>query len=104
MSKSKKRVAKKVQPVAAKVETAPMSERGQAISKSWADKAVAKARVTRHKVRVGRTEYSSCRAAFKALDLTPGRCISFRGKLKAAGKLAFTDDSGKQTMFTIVAD
>jgi hypothetical protein len=78
--------------------------RAVAIAASWLDANVAKARVTRNRVKVGRKVYGSTRAAWKALDLPPGRCISFRAKLKAAGKLAFTADDGKQTVFTIVAE
>jgi hypothetical protein len=77
--------------------------RAAAISKSWKDKDVAAARVTRNQVRVGRKVYSSTRAAFTELGLPAGRCIAFRGRLKAAGKLAFVADDGTKTLFTIVA-
>jgi hypothetical protein len=65
---------------------------------------VAKACVTRNRVKVGRKVYGSTRAAWKALDLPPGRCISFRGKLKAAGALDFVRDDGKKVRFAIVTE
>jgi hypothetical protein len=80
-----------------------VADRSKAIAKSWTDKKVAAARTTRNQVKVAGKAYSSTRAAWKALDLPPGRCISFRGKLKAAGKLAFVADDGTKTLFTIVA-
>jgi hypothetical protein len=100
---SKKSAAKKSprkQPAAA----APVDPRSAAIAASWQDKKVSAARLTRNKVRVGRKVFSSTRAAWKALELPPGACIGFRGKLKAAGKLAYTAPDGRQTTFTIVAD
>jgi hypothetical protein len=99
-----KKAAKKSRVAKVEVAAEPMSERAAAIADSWKDKKVAAARLTKNRVRVGRKVSSSTRAAWKALDLPPGRCISFRGKLKAAGKLAFTADDGKQTMFTIVKE
>lgn len=80
----------------------PAADRSKAVAASWADKKVATARATHNAVKVGGETYKSTRAAFKALDLPPGRCISFRGKLKASGAETFTTDDGKKFNFKLV--
>jgi hypothetical protein len=67
----------------------PPADRSAAIAKSWQDPATAAARATRSHVVVGGVEYTSTHQAFLALGLPANKCIAFRGKLKAAGKLAF---------------
>lgn len=95
---AKKKAAKAKTPKAKK----PAADRSKAVAASWADKKVAAARATHNAVKVGGEEYKSTRAAFKALGLPPGRCISFRGKLKASGAETFTDDAGKKYNFKLV--
>lgn len=64
--------------------------RAENIARSWSNKAVRAARLTRHSVVVKEgklaASYTSVRAAFAALALPMGCHIAFRGKLKAAGK------------------
>lgn len=56
-----------------------------------------------HKVMVEGVAYRSTRAAFEALKLPLGRHITFRMKLKAAGKLDF-ENGDKKIKFAIVQD
>lgn len=67
------------------------------IAASWQDKAVALARSTKNKVKVGGEEYRSVAAAFEALKLPMSKHIPFRAKLKAHGRAAFEGHT-----FTIV--
>lgn len=86
-------------PETGKIYKAPAASanRSAAISASWKDPAVAAARAERKAVSVvgGRltqpTQFPSTPAAFRALGLPIGKCIKFRGQLKAAGKLAIGD-------------
>lgn len=76
--------------VALRRKAAPSGNRSAAIAASWANKAVAQARATRHGVRVtdpngGSGAYKSVRHAFLVLALPLGSHIKFRGQLKASG-------------------
>lgn len=56
-------------------------------ARSWKDDAVRAARKVRHAVIVGKHEYRSVKQAFEALGLPLAKHVSFRKRLKAAGKL-----------------
>ena len=100
---AKKRAAKKK---VAKKKAAPKTDadRSKQVAKTWKDPKVAKARSTRHKVKADGKEFSSVITAFAALRLPPGQAISFRLKLKKAGKLTFETDTGRKVAFAIVKD
>ena len=65
------------------------------------EKKSSKAKHQQHKVMVDGTEYRSTKAAFEALKLPLGSHITFRMKLKAAGKLDF-EHGDKKIKFAIV--
>jgi hypothetical protein len=78
------------------------ADRSDAIAKSWTNKAVAAARSTKNKVKVGGTEYRSTAAAFEALGLPMGTCIAFRMALKETGRKVYETDKGVKHIFTVV--
>jgi hypothetical protein len=70
---------------------APLAPLAKAVAKSWTDKATAKARTTRHAVRVGKEVYPSVRAAFVALKLPLGIHQRVRLVVKRDGKATVGD-------------
>lgn len=76
------------------------SGNSESVAASWADEATAKARSTRHHVKVAygkmkeKTEtFGSVRKAFHALGLPESKHIRFRGKLKKSGHEVFEHNS-----------
>lgn len=63
--------------------------RAAAISASWANPEVHKARCTHHGVKVDGVQYRSVAEAFKSLKLSMNKHIAFRKLLKASGKETF---------------
>lgn len=86
-AKGKKAVAKNKAP---KVP----ADRSKAVAKTWADPKVAKARAKHDRVMASGKEFRSVKAAFEELKLPLGQHITFRGALKKAGELVFTDKAG----------
>jgi len=80
----------KVEAKRAKVAKAKtVDERAAAISASWSDPAIRKARTQRNEVRVAGVVYPSVPMAFRALKLPMSRMAKFRKALKAAGRDKF---------------
>jgi hypothetical protein len=77
-----------VPPVVVK-KVAAASTLSEAVRKTWLNPNTAAARRQRNGVKVDGVEYGSVRKAFTALRLPDSKHIAFRGRLKAAGKLAF---------------
>lgn len=104
MSKDKpsnSRNAKSARPRAAETVDA---ERSKAVKKSWADKKVAAARSTKHKVKVGGEVYNSVGDAFRKLKLPFSQHTKFRAELKAtaSGRKTYTDEKGNSYAFSLV--
>ena len=84
--------ARKAQAATPRVEQtagAPNAALSKAVAKTWKDPAVAKARTTRHGVRIGNKHYSSMGQAFVDQGWSLGRMQRVRLAVKREGRAEF---------------
>lgn len=86
---TEKKTPKAKKPKAAPKAKLTKEQRAKAVSNTWSDPKVAKARAQHHNVSVAGEVYRSVKAAFEALKLPLGRHIPFRALVKANGAATF---------------